>query len=119
MPTAAASAPTGAARAGISSPTPVANAAAAAACPDGNEVVTGVRPGRRSRGTSPAGRGLRQPARGAGDAGCVVAVVAQVRRDPGERRGGPGRIVAMSGTGSPLLPAAPGTRGPRTPQAST
>jgi hypothetical protein len=47
MPTAAASAPTGAARAGISSPAPVANAAAAAACPDGNEVVTGVRPGRR------------------------------------------------------------------------
>jgi hypothetical protein len=32
----------------------VANAAAAAACPDGNEVVTGVRPGRRSGGTSPA-----------------------------------------------------------------
>ena len=27
--------------------------------PDGNEVVTGVRPGRRSGGTSPAGRGLR------------------------------------------------------------
>jgi hypothetical protein len=42
-----------------SSPTPAANAAAAAACPDGNEVVTGVRPGRRSGGTSPAGRGLR------------------------------------------------------------
>ncbi len=51
---AAASAPTGAARAAISSPTPVANVAAAAACPDGNEVVTGVRPGRRPAGTSPA-----------------------------------------------------------------
>ena len=41
--------------------------------------------------------GLRQPARGAGDAGCVVAVVAQVRRDPGERRGGagPGQVAGQ------------------------
>jgi hypothetical protein len=37
------------------------------------------------------------PARGAGDAGCVVAVVAQVRRDPGERRGGvgPGQVAGQ------------------------
>jgi hypothetical protein len=48
------------------------------------------------------------------------APVTQVRRGrrrtgsarSGERRGGHGRIAAVSGTGSPLLPAAPGTRGP-------
>jgi hypothetical protein len=58
--TPAASTPTGAASRGHSSATPAAKAAAEAECPDGNDVVTGSRRGRRWAGVSSAdGRRLR------------------------------------------------------------
>ena len=78
-------------------PTPVANTAAAAACPDGNEVVTGVRPGRRSGGTSPAERGLRtRPLARTLLAVLAITMPARPRRAPGGP-GGPGATTSLTG----------------------